>query len=66
MTREEIETKYIGKHVRYANGDYEVVGLVDLFGCLFVQIYDEPPSKHIDMVKLSSVELLENYANTTN
>lgn len=48
---------YKGKFVEYAGGKYEVMDVVDLFGCLFVAIYDEPPSKHVDMVKLSSVKL---------
>lgn len=49
---------YIGKYVEYAGGKYEVADVEDLFGCFFVLIYDEPPSRHIDKVKLSSVKLL--------
>lgn len=58
-TLEKIREQYVGKFVRYAGSPYEVVDVVDLFGCMFVEIYDEPPSKHIDKVKLSSVELIE-------
>lgn len=47
-----------GSFVRYAGGAYEVADVVDHFGCLFVRIYDEPPSRHIDEIKLSSVELI--------
>jgi hypothetical protein len=56
MDIKEIEEKYIGKAVKYAGAHYECCGVVDLFGCIFLEIYDEPPSNHVDMIKLSSIE----------
>lgn len=55
----DIENKYVGKFVLYAGGSYECVGVVDLFGCIFLEIYDEPPSNHIDQIRLSSVQSIQ-------
>lgn len=55
----EFAEKLIGSYVKYAGSPYECVGVVDLLGCIFLEIYDEPPSNHIDTVKLSSVELIK-------
>lgn len=46
------------RFVKYAGAAYEVVDVTNELGCQFVRIYDEPPSKHVDMIKLSSVELI--------
>lgn len=53
-TKKEAE-KLIGSYIKYAGSLYECVGVVDLLGCIFLEIYDEPPSNHIDRIKLSSV-----------
>lgn len=43
-----------GDHVLYAGAAYEVADITPTH----VGIYDEPPSKHIDYVKVSSVALI--------
>lgn len=40
--------------VEYASFWYEVADFSNEFGVQWVHIYDEPPSKHIDRVKLAS------------
>lgn len=40
--------------VLYAGFWYEVAGTSDEWNITWIHIYDEPPSKHIDRVKLSS------------
>ena len=50
--------------IRFAGGRYRVAGIVDLFGAMFVEIYDEPPSQHIDRIKIDSVELISNQGST--
>ena len=50
----------IGDKVRFANAIYEVAEIADCSHGRFVGIYDEPPSKHIDYLKVESVELMQN------
>lgn len=57
MTLQEAKTKFEGNNIIYASGQYECIEVFEQFGCFFVKIYDEPPSKHVDILKLSSVEL---------
>lgn len=51
-----IEQEQRGLYVMYAKGWYEVADFSNEFGVQWVHIYDEPPSRHIDRVKLSSTE----------
>lgn len=59
MTLQEANETYKGRYVKYAGGFYKCVNVIDMMGCLFCEIYDEPPSHHIDRVKLSSVKHIE-------
>lgn len=45
-------------YVKYANGTYMVAGVINLFGAIMIEIYDEPPSLHKDIVKADSCELM--------
>lgn len=38
-------------YVMFAGGIYRVAGVTNRFGAMFVDIYDEPPSQHIDSIK---------------
>ena len=41
-------------YVYYAGSFYKVAELTDRLGVPFVGIYDEPPSEHIDYIKLEN------------
>lgn len=56
MKTEELKGMKLGQtFVKFAGGKYEVCGYSDTH----VSIYDEPPSKHIDQVLLSSCTLVK-------
>ena len=62
MTKKQAEKLVPEKsHIRFAGGKYKVAGVVDLFTAIFIEIYDEPPSLHIDRIKASSVEFVEQW-----
>lgn len=59
MSRQEMaEMLYLGRYVEYAGAPYEVMGVHELGGCMFLEIRDEPPSDHRDRVKLTSCNLV--------
>jgi len=41
----------------FASGEYVVAGVSKQFGVTWIDIYDEPPSKHVDRLKADSCEL---------
>ena len=45
-------------YVRFAKGKYRVAGVTNMFGAIMIEIYDEPPSQHIDMVTVDSCDLI--------
>lgn len=47
-------------YVRFAKGKYRVAGITDMFGATMIEIYDEPPSLHVDTVKAESCESIKN------
>ena len=54
--------------VKYGKTPYRVAGVVDMFGAIMIEIYDEPPSYHVDMVKANSCKLImigESVCNST-
>ena len=64
MKREEL-IKLIPNYsrVKYGNaGTYVVANIDERFGVIFVGIYDEPPSSHIDYLSGESVENADNLA----
>lgn len=48
-----------GAIVRYGGSDYEVAGNKVMASGLFIGIYDEPPSKHIDWIQAASLQLVK-------
>lgn len=56
MRYEEAIEKYKGRYVKYAGGFYKCVDVISLFGVLFCEIYDEPPSLHIDRVQCANID----------
>lgn len=56
MELQEAIEKYKGRYVKYAGAFYKCVDVISLMGCLFCEIYDEPPSQHIDRVQCASIE----------
>lgn len=45
--------------VKYAGADYKVAGFTKRVNDWFIEIYDEPPSEHIDLVKAEGCEFVE-------
>lgn len=52
----EAKEKFEGKYVKYAGAFYKCVNVISLMGCLFCEIYDEPPSLHIDRIQCENVD----------
>lgn len=48
-------------HVRFANGKYKVASVFKEFGALFIEIYDEPPSQHVDRLNAANVEFVKEW-----
>lgn len=44
-------------YVRYAGSKYKVADIRIMLGNIFVGIYDEPPSKHVDYINAASLEV---------
>ena len=45
-------------YVRYAKAKYRVASIFVEFGIVWIEIYDEPPSLHIDRIKASSCDFV--------
>ena len=62
MNIKEIEQKYIGQLVTYAGAQYECCGVVDLYGCTFLEIYDNTrkPMIELELISLINGATLKN------
>ena len=45
-------------YIRFAKGKYRVASVKNLFGALMIEIYDEPPSYHTDLVNADSCGMI--------
>ena len=60
MTREQAFKLIPEKsYIRFAGGKYRVASVFGEFGADWIEIYDEPPSLHIDRLKASSCDFIE-------
>ncbi len=58
MTREEAFKLTPEKsYIMYAKGKYRVASVFEEFGVTWIEIYDEPPSLHVDRIQVGSCSL---------
>lgn len=46
-------------YIRFAGANYRVAGIKNIFGAWMVEIYDEPPSLHTDILNIDSVKYVK-------
>jgi hypothetical protein len=44
-------------YVEFAHEEYRVASVFEEFGVTWVEIYDEPPSLHVDRIQAGSLKL---------
>jgi len=45
-------------YIRFAGGKYRVSSVSMMYGVCMIEIYDEPPSYHIDLIKAENCGMI--------